>query len=107
MHFDAAPPASLGHLEIETKHGFVLLFDHRSPVVYACPPAPQGRSSRRRWQDLTLAVPEAFDERPLFTGVRLSSRRGSPCWIFDMSTGARFSFVLDESSPLLLRDTDT
>ncbi len=91
----------MGHLEVETKHGHVLVFDHRAPAVYACPPAPEGTLGRS-WQDLTERVPEAFDGRPVFAAVSLASHDGRPCWQFDLSTGAKLTFVLDPSSPLLL-----
>ena len=35
-------PVALGHLEIETKHGFVTLIDHSSGEAYADPPTPPG-----------------------------------------------------------------
>ena len=64
----------LHHLEIETKHGRVLVFDHQAPRVYCNPPrphinSPQDRLAQRSWRDLTEQVPAAFDARPVITSV--------------------------------------
>lgn len=95
----------LHHLEIETKHGRVLLFDHRQPRVYCNPPhppgnAPQNRVAQRSWRDLTEQVPVAFDARPLITSVSFDHDTGR--WNFLLSTGAKLIFVLDTANPLLL-----
>ncbi len=101
VHFDgAAHPEALGHLEVETKHGIVLVFDHRRPVVYASPPAPPGLERERRWRDLTAAATAAFDNRPTFSGVTLIDDE-QQSWRFELSTGAELLFALDATRPSL------
>lgn len=103
VSWDSAPlGGNLAHLEVETKHGTVVVFDHRQPVVYANPPRPPGANGTRQWQDLTERLPAAFDARPTFAEIRLSEDGDRAAWIFQLSTGAAFSFVLDRTTPLLL-----
>jgi hypothetical protein len=89
----------LRHLEVETKHGQVVVFDHRQPLVYSQPPRPTGTQQPRRWRDLTEEARVAFDDRPVITQVEFID---SPAhWQLRFSTGARLSFMLDGSTPLL------
>jgi len=103
VSWDAAPAeGALAHLEVETKHGAVVVFDHRRRSVYANPPRPAGVHGQRRWRDLTERVPSAFDGRPTFAQIRLTENADTVRWIFELSTGAAFTFVLDRTTPLLL-----
>ena len=98
---DAHAGADLVHLEVETKHGRVLVFDAAAPLVHELPPAPPGSAQPRCWRDLTEQIPEAFDGRPLITGVAEAMQEGRPCWRLELSTGVTIVFVPGET-PLLL-----
>lgn len=98
-------PASddaIAHLEVETKHGAVVLFDHRRAVVHSDPPRPPDARGTRQWQDLTERLPEAFDGRPTLAAISLNEDGDAAVWIFELSTGATFTFVLHPTAPLLL-----
>jgi hypothetical protein len=95
----------LGHLEIETKHGQVVVFDHRTGAIYANPPEPASVEGVRQHRDLTAELPGAFNDRPVIQHINPivegEQLRG---WSFGLSTGAAFRLMLDESRPLLLTD---
>jgi|GEM_PF-4029762 len=96
---------SLHHLEVETKHGRVTVFDHQQPRVYCNPPRPDAAagpfsSEPRQWRDLTEQVPVAFNGRPVFADLVFDQRQRH--WRFHLSTGAIVIFVLDPTTPLLL-----
>jgi hypothetical protein len=90
---------ALHHLEIETKHGQVVVFDHHIPVVYSQPPQPQIHPGPRHWRDLTLEAPVAFDGRPVVVSVDFEL--SPPCWRLRLSTGAELHFILGETAALL------
>ena len=97
----------LGHLEIETKHGFVTLIDHRTGEPHAQPPAPPGINvdQKRHQRDLADELPGAFAGRPRFSGVRaILSGDQLAGWRFELDTGASFTFSLDERLPLVAAD---
>ncbi len=104
VSWDELPLQTLAHLELETKHGHVAVFDHRAPVVHANPPRPPDASPHagRRWLDLTEQVPSAFDGRPTIRAIEQAEREGQPCWHIRLSTGVALAFVLHASKPLLL-----
>jgi len=93
------------HLEIETKHGHVVLIDHVTGQAYANPPALPGAGDARHCRDLTDYLPGAFDGRPTIktiTPLMKDSRLTG--FHVGLSTGAGFSFTLDEETPLILSD---
>jgi hypothetical protein len=96
-------PGALGHLEIETKHGFVTLIDHRTGETYAAPPAPPAvRIQDRQQRDLTDELPGAFAERPRFSKVEAMAEGGVlRGWRFELDTGAAFTLTLDERLPIV------
>lgn len=96
-------PDAFGHLEIETKHGHVVVIDHVTGAVYSNPPAPPQAGSVRQCRDLTAHLPCAFDGRPTFDRVTPSSRG----YHFALSTGAGFSLTLDERFPLISPDPES
>ncbi len=89
----------LHHLEVETKHGRVIVFDHRSGELYADPPRPRGVTDKRRWRDLTADVVIAFDDRPSLN--RITRLKNPDAWRFDLSTGAYFVFTLHPDTPVI------
>lgn len=89
----------LAHLELETKHGHVVVFDHQQPVIYAAPPAPPDAVYPRTWHDLTEQVPEAFDNRPVLTAF--SYQQEPVGWLISLSTGVTLSYLLDPHEPIL------
>lgn len=91
---------ALHHLEVETKHGQVVVFDHQTPVVYSQPPQPPAEWRPRHWRDLTLDVPVAFAGRPVIVSVDFVISPAA--WRLRFSIGAELSFILDASSPRLL-----
>ena len=95
-------PQEFGHLEIETKHGHVVVIDHATGAVYRNPPAPPQAGPVRQLRDLTAHLPGAFDGRPTFHRVTPSSRG----YHFALSTGSGFSFILDPRFPLISLDPD-
>lgn len=95
-------PDEFGHLEIETKHGHVVVIDHVTGAVYSNPPAPPHATSVRQCRDLTAHLPCAFNGRPTFERVTPLARG----YHFALSTGAGFSLTLDPRSPLLAPDPD-
>lgn len=102
----AAEPHEPGYLEIETKHGFVTLIDHRSGAVYANPPAPPDADVRlARWQrDLTDVIPGAFTGRPRFSAIEpMGNNPESISWRFTFDTGAAFTLTPGESPSTLSR----
>lgn len=96
-------PGALGHLEIETKHGFVTLIDHRTGAAYASPPSPPGvRIQNRQQRDLSDELPGAFAERPRFSKVAAMEENGVlQGWRFELDTGAAFTLTLDERLPIV------
>jgi hypothetical protein len=95
---------ALAHLEIETKHGFVILIHHRTGAVYSNPPVPPGVDTGRfrQQQDLSDALPGAFADRPRFAAVE-AVRDGENLagWRFLLDTGAAFTLTLDERLPIV------
>ena len=89
-----------GHLEIETKHGHVVVIDHATGAVYSKPPLPPGVAAARQHRDLTTDLPGAFDGRPTISAI--TPTRGGIH--FALSTGAGFSLTLDEHSPVIAPD---
>jgi hypothetical protein len=90
---------SLQHLELETKHGQVVVFDHRRPVLYSQPPKPADTLSPRLWHDLSAEIPEAFNNRPTIEGFEFDLE--SSAWVILLSTGIKLIFTLDERRPSL------
>lgn len=105
----AQPPETQAHLEIETKHGFVVLIDHRTGAVYANPPVPDAVApgSVRAQRDLSDALPGAFADRPRFAAVRPVRETGDGAddaltgWRFELDTGAAFTLTLHEQVPIV------
>ena len=100
----AHPPGTQAHLEIETKHGFVVLIDHRNGAVYANPPVPDAMEpgSVRTQRDLSDELPGAFADRPRFAAVRdLRNAHGLTGWRFELDTGAAFTLTLNEQVPIV------
>jgi hypothetical protein len=96
-------PGALGHLEIETKHGFVTLIDHRTGETYTAPPAPPAvRIQDRQQRDLTDELPGAFADRPRFSKVAAMNEDGVlRGWRFELDTGVAFTLTLDERLPIV------
>ncbi len=97
-------PEALGHLEIETKHGFVTLIDHSSGLTYANPPAPPAVDvhQNRRQRDLADELPGAFAGRPKFSAVEpIGDGDRLTGWRFVLDTGAAFTLTLDEQLPIV------
>ncbi|HEY5644635.1 MAG TPA: GNAT family N-acetyltransferase [Pseudomonadales bacterium] len=96
----AHPLASADYLEIETKHGQVVIIEPGTGNVYANPPRPDQvePDARRRQQDLTEAVPLAFDGRPVITDIVPASGpfRG---WRILLSTGVTLNVTPDTALP--------
>ena len=96
---------ALAHLELETKHGRVVVFDHREPRLYANPPRPPEARGRRHWRDLTGCVPRVFDNRPRIRRLALDTpESGKARWRLELSTGVVLVFVPDPESPLLFTE---
>ena len=91
--------SQLHHLEVETKHGRIVVFDHRNGELYADPPRPPGVSHKRRWRDLTAEVVIAFDDRPAL--IRITRLENPDAWRFDLSTGVFFVFALHPDTPVI------
>ena len=89
----------LQHLELETKHGQVVVFDHRRPELYSQPPAPTEAQFPRTWHDLSEKIPQAFNGRPTITGFEFQTQPAA--WIISLSTGIRLVFALDQQHPSL------
>ena len=101
-------PTEIRHLELESKHGHVLVIDHVTGEVHQLPPAPPGATLARHQRDLTAEVPAAFDGRPrIESAVPLESVEQPTGWRFGLSTGACFEFHLDPESPRLTVTTPT
>ena len=101
---DPHPPGTLAHLEIETKHGFVVLIDHRTGEALARPPVPEGVDPRqaRQQRDLSDALPGAFADRPRFAKIDASSRDGRlEGWRFELDTGRAFTLTLHDEVPIV------
>ena len=94
------PLRQLHHLELETKHGHVVVFDHYQPVIYSLPPRPGDVYHHRQWQDLTEQAPGAFDGRPVISAIDPNPEQ--PGWLIRFSTGATLAFMLSATNPLLL-----
>lgn len=93
----------LAHLEIETKHGQVVVVDHVSGALYEHPPAPPGMSGRRTQRDLSDLLSGAFDGRPVFERIEpLREAAALTGWRFLLSTGFAFTFALDAAAPRLM-----
>ena len=87
----------MAHLEVETKHGGVVVFEHLGGELYADPPRPPGVEADRQWRDLTTDITVAFDGRPSLQKIcRLQTPNG---WRFDLSTGSYFVFTLHPVAP--------
>ena len=104
--FSAEPqqPGALAHLEIETKHGFVTLIDHRTGQALANPPAPAGVAVQhcRQQRDLTAELPGAFADRPRFANIEALDDNGRlRGWRFELDTGRAFTLTLDEHLPIV------
>ncbi len=101
---DVPPPGTRAHLEIETKHGFVVLIDHRTGTVHANPPVPDtvGPDAIRAQRDLSDELPGAFAGRPRFAAVRPVRNAGKLTgWRFELDTGAAFALTLHEEVPIV------
>lgn len=96
-------PAGTTHdyLEIETKHGVVVVIDPVSGEVTANPPLPREivPGATRVQYDLTERVPAAFDGRPVFTAV--SVRDGVPrTYRIRLSTGVELTLTGGDAVPV-------
>lgn len=89
----------LQHLELETKHGQVVVFDHHQPVLYTLPPEPAQTLHPRIWHDLTEKIPEAFNGRPTIAGFEFQQQPAG--WIIELSTDIRLLYTLDDQHPSL------
>lgn len=97
-------PGALAHLEIETKHGFVVLIHHRTGAVYANPPVPENVDVRlaRQQRDLSDQLPGAFANRPRFSAVApLLEADRLAGWRFELDTGVAFTLTLHETVPIV------
>jgi hypothetical protein len=98
----------LHHLELETKHGHVVVIDHVSGECYSDPPQPpQALTGElpRRGRDLSAELPGAFDGRPTFSGfVPIVEKASLTGWRIDLSNGRSFTLLLDGQTPLILPD---
>jgi hypothetical protein len=106
---DPRESGSLAHLEIETKHGFVALIDHRSGAVYVNPPVPPGvdPALSRQQRDLSDQLAVAFSGRPRFSAVEPVSAAGVlRGWRFELDTGGAFTLTLDERLPIVSATSD-
>ncbi len=95
---------SRDYLEIETKHGRVVVIDPSRGTVSADPPLPPGipTGAVRIQQDLTEAVPSAFDGRPVFSLV--SAQQGDQTgWHFQLSTGVLLTLAGGDLIPVTSR----
>ena len=108
---DAPGADQLAHLELETKHGHVVIFDHISGDVHAHPPrppgVPPGANGRRQWRDLTEELPMAFNGRPRLEAIDpLPGSGGSvSAWRFELTNQTGFVFHLDPATPVLTSDS--
>jgi hypothetical protein len=101
---DPHESGTLAHLEIETKHGFVTLIDHRSGAVYANPPVLPGVDPdlSRQQRDLSDQLPVAFSGRPRFSAVIPLITDGMlRGWHFVLDTGGAFTLTLDQRLPIV------
>jgi len=94
---DDTGSAQMAHLEVETKHGAVVVFEHADGNLYVDPPRPPESNANRQWCDLTTKIPVAFDGRP--TLQQISRLQNPDGWRFDLSTGAYFVFTLHPVAP--------
>jgi len=104
----ALTSTELQHLELESKHGHVVVIDHDSGECHADPPQPPlglDPTRPRQQRDLSAELPGAFEGRPTFTGfvpiVEAQALRG---WRIEFSNGRNFTLTLDEQTPLILPD---
>ena len=89
-----------GHLEIETKHGQVVVIDHIDGSVYSNPPRPPVFSGTRQQRDLTDELPSAFNDRPVILHLRPIRRSGMLSgWRCSLSSGAAVILTLDPNRP--------
>jgi hypothetical protein len=105
---DPHDPGALAHLEIETKHGSVVLIDHRTGAVYANPPVPDTADPTltRQQRDLSDQLPGAFADRPRFAAVvPMREAGGLRGWRFELDTGAAFTLTLHEHLPIVATST--
>jgi len=96
------PMRDLHHLELETKHGHVIVFDHHEPKIHSLPPRPDQVYHHRQWQDLTEQAPGAFNGRPTIAAIE--AQHDPLGWIIKFSTGASLTYLLSPTRPLLLAD---
>ena len=105
---DSLSSTGLHHLELETKHGHVVVIDHVSGECYADPPQPPQTLTgdfQRQQRDLSTELPGAFDARPTFSGfMPLTENASLTGWRIDLSNGRSFTLRLDDQTPLLLPD---
>jgi hypothetical protein len=105
---DALSASGLHHLELETKHGQVVVIDHVSGECYSDPPQPpqtlDGELLRQQ-RDLSAMLPGVFDGRPTFSRfVPLAENDSLTGWRIDLSNGRSFTLLLDGQTPLILPD---
>jgi len=101
---DPQEQGATAHLEIETKHGFITLIDHRTGAVYSNPPLPPGADtgSPRQQRDLSDELPGVFADRPRFEAVEaIQDGAQLAGWRFRLDTGAAFTLTLDEHLPIV------
>ncbi|MGE0624971.1 MAG: hypothetical protein AB7I04_13790 [Pseudomonadales bacterium] len=97
---------SRDHLEIETKHGRVVVIDPESGAAFANPPLPPRITpgSRRQQRDLTELVPAAFNDRPVITAVEMLLAGGRTAgWRVHLSTGIALTLKVPEVVPQVSR----
>ena len=103
---DPLQPGEFSHLELEAKHGQVVVIDHTHGTCHAEPPLLPGADALMRQQrDLTSHLPGAFHDRPRFSGFTPLMADGRlEGWRIDLSTGRHFNLTLDGETPLILPD---
>jgi hypothetical protein len=94
------PMRDLHNLELETKHGHVIVFDHHQPIIHSLPPRPDQVHHHRQWQDLTEQAPDAFNGRPTIAAI--DTQDNPQGWVIRFSTGTSLTYLLSATSPLLL-----
>jgi len=97
------------YLEIESKHGLVVVIAASTGAAFANPPLPQEVTpgSRRLQTDLTELVAAAFNGRPVFTAVVPVSADGTFAgWQFHLSTGTVLTLTPASVVPATTTESD-
>jgi len=97
------------YLEIETKHGLVVVIAPSTGAAFANPPLPQEVTpdSRRVQTDLTEPVAAAFNDRPVFTAIVPVSAEGTFAgWRFHLSTGTVLTLTPASVVPVTATERD-